>query len=159
VIGADRDLYRFYSGWERPLGVYVGVYGSQRPGAELVSTGNEMVAEHDPRWSEKGRATRILPLPQGSLEVSQHELGRRSGERLLVWSWYQIGDWQGSNPYLAKVVEVWRRIFQGRSDGALIAVAAPFADAPQPAEEALRRFVGDMLPAIRASVEGALGEP
>jgi EpsI family protein len=118
-----------------------------------------MVVENDPIWSEKGRAVRSLDLPGGSLEVAQHQLGRRSGERLLVWNWYQVGDWQGANPYLAKVIDAGRRLLDQRSDGALIAVAAPYAELPDAAEAALKQFLRDMLPVIRVSVEQAVGGP
>jgi exosortase A len=159
VVGTDRDLYRFYASPDRPVGLYIGLYDSQRQGAELVSSANQMVVENDPIWSEKGRAVRSLDLPGGSLEVAQHQLGRRSGERLLVWNWYQVGDWQGANPYLAKVIDAGRRLLDQRSDGALIAVAAPYAELPDAAEAALKQFLRDMLPVIRVSVEQAVGGP
>jgi exosortase A len=157
VVGADGQVYQFYRGPVGPVGLYIGVYGSQREGAELVNWQNQMVLERHPVWSEKGRVDRSVAGPDRPIVVEQHELSRRTGERLLVWNWYRVGGWEGTNPYLAKIMEVWQRIAAGRSDGAMIAVAAPYGESADAAAAALKEFVVGALPGTREAIDQAVG--
>ncbi len=149
VVGPDGQAYQLYRAQGAMVGLYIGVYGFQREGAELVSSAHQMVVQKHPVWSDKAIRHRTVDLKDGAVTVEEHELIRRTGERLLVWNWYQIGDWDGVNPYLAKLVEIQQRVFWGRSDGALVAVAAPYLESKSAAEEVLQEFVQDMLPMIR----------
>jgi len=158
VVGADAQVYQFYRGADVPVGLYIGVYGSQREGAELINWENQMVLEErHPVWSEKGRADLSVDLPDSPIAAEQHELSRRTGERLLVWNWYRIGGWDGTNPYLAKIMDAWQRIAAGRSDGAIVAVAAPYGESVDLAAATLKEFVVGALPGIREAIDQATG--
>jgi EpsI family protein len=138
------------------VGLFLGVYRTQRHGAELVTSANIMVDEKHPMWSDTMVRPRRVGLSSGELALEQHLLSSRRGERLLVWTWYLVGDRHTSNPYLAKLLEAKSRLLGHRGEAALIAVAAPYDERPETAASVLTSFVDAMLPAIEAEVERAL---
>jgi EpsI family protein len=160
VLGTDGSLYAFYRSNDdsvtTPVGLYVGVYRTQRQGAELVTSGNLMVPEKHPMWSETMVRPRRVALDPGELSVEQHLLASRRGERLLVWTWYLVGDRHTANPYLAKLLEAKSRLLGRRGEAALIAVATPYDEQPERAAAVLMRFLGAILPNIENSVEESL---
>lgn len=161
VVGADGSLYQFFAPAtppETPVGLYVGVYRTQRQGAELVSTANMMVSQLDKAWSDLAIVPHRVTLPDRELDVQQHSLISSGGRRLLVWSWYRVGDHHTANPYLAKLIEALTRVVGRRGEAALLAVAAPYRDqgGQADAEALLTRFIEEMLPAIDAEIDRAV---
>ncbi len=172
VLGADGSLYAFYAGESPPqrapsadsdidpnvgpVGLYLGVYRRQRQGAELVTSANVMVEEKHPIWSNIMMRPQRVRLRSGELALKQHLLTSRSGERLLVWSWYLVGDRHTANPYLAKLLEARSRLLGRKGEAALIAVAAPYDEKPEVAAASLTEFLNAMLPAIATEVERSL---
>ncbi len=160
AVGADGEIYRFYRSPGGPVGLYLGVYRSQRQGSELVSSSNQMVVQKDPDWSDKEIVTRRILTAAGEMTVTQHRLASRTGRHLLVWEWYRVGALETSNPYLAKLAEVAYRLIGGRRDGALIAVAAPYSEDPERAVPILSDFVGALSPHIEAELDRSVaGKP
>ncbi|MCG6940120.1 MAG: exosortase A [Thiohalocapsa sp.] len=160
VVGTDGSLYAFYAAdgapRGRPVGLYIGVYRTQRQGAELATYANVMVEEKHPVWSDLLVRPRRVTLKSGELALKQHLLSSRRGTRLLVWTWYLVGDRHTANPYLAKLLEAKSRLFGRRGEAALIAVATPYDDKPEAAAAVLKHFLDDMLPAIDAGVDRSL---
>lgn len=160
VVGADGSKYAFYvrdgddSGRARSVaGLYLGVYGRQRPGAELVTSVNVMVKEKDPTWSEYKVLPRELALASGRFEVIEHRLVSASGQRLLVWTWYRVSGHDTANPYVAKILEAlgW---FRGRGGpDALVAIAAPYVEQPSEAASTLTEFLRVMIGPIGRAVD------
>jgi EpsI family protein len=119
-----------------------------------------MVKEKHPVWSNKEITPRRIEPSSGAMTVEQGRLDSMLGQRLLVWSWYQVGDYQTSHPVVVKVAEALRRIFTGRRDGAVIAVATPVhAGREDAAAEVLEGFIADMAPRIDTAIERALAAP
>lgn len=160
VVGADGSVYLFFTPPVAepvaPVGLYLGVYRTQRQGAELVSSGNMMVRQKDPQWSALTIAPRRVRLATRNLQVEQHSLRSQRGQRLLVWTWYRVGDRHTASPYLAKLIEALTRIAGQRGEAALIAIAAPYRDQPVEAERAMVAFLDAMLPAIDEEIERAV---
>lgn len=157
VIGADGERYEFYAdGRGTPVGLYVGVYRTQRQGAELLTSQNQMVVQKHPIWSEKEQKLRPIRIPGEEIDVNQSRLASNREERLLVWSWYRIGNRHTANPYLGKVLEAFSRLSGQRRDGTLIAVAAAYDEQPEAAEMTLQSFVDEMLPAVEQEIDRAL---
>ena len=140
------------------LGVYIGVYRTQRAGAELVQYGNRLAAEKNQQWSNKALTLETVDVGGQSLGVNQGRLESRRGERLLVWQWYQVGSIRTSNPILVKFAEAWHWITTGRRDGAWIAVSTPMTTTPRDAEARLQSFIADMSPSMEAAIERALSD-
>jgi exosortase A len=160
VVGTDGSLYAFYlpdvPASAAPVGLYVGVYRTQRQGAELVTSTNVMIEQEHPVWSDTLVRPRRVTLDSGELAVDQHLLSSRRGQRLLVWSWYLVGDTHTANPYLAKLLEAKSRLLGHRGEAALIAVAAPYDEQPDTAAATLKAFLNAMLPAVDAEVARSL---
>ena len=160
VVGADGSLYAFYqpegAAAAAPVGLYVGVYRTQRQGAELVTSANVMIEQEHPVWSDTLVRPVRIELQRGEFHLDQHLLSSRNGQRLLVWNWYLVGDRHTANPYLAKLLEAKSRLLGNRGEAALIAVAAPYDEKPETAAQVLTAFLNAMLPAIDAEVERSL---
>ena len=160
IVGADGSIFAFYRSAAAPdgspVGLYLGVYRTQRQGAELVSSGNMMIRQKHPIWSDTMITPETVQVGPRRLHLQQHQLASRRGERLLVWTWYLVGDRHTSNPYLAKLLEAKSRLFGRRGEAALIAVAAPYSEHKEAAAKTLSAFVESMLPAIDAEVVKAL---
>ncbi len=160
IVGTDGSLYAFYrqdgAQAEAPVGLYLGVYRTQRQGAELVTSANVMVEQDHAIWSDTSVRSRPVLLDGREVSLQQHHLLSRRGERLLVWSWYLVDDRHTSNPYLAKLLEAKSRLRGNRGEAALIAVATPYDEQPGPAAERLTAFVDAMLPAIDREMERSL---
>ena len=158
VTGVDGSAYVFYESPAGPIGLYVGIYRSQRQGSELVGSGNVMVPEKHPVWNDLEISPIDVTIGGQHRRFEQHFLTSVSGQRLKVWTWYRIAGVDTSNPYLAKVLELWQRLSGGGEDGALIAVAAPYSEDPGQADKRLQRFVDSMLPKIDKQIQRAVAQ-
>jgi exosortase A len=159
VSGVDAQLFRVYSAGDTSVGLYIGIYADQRKGSELISSDNQMVIQKHPVWSEKERSRRVMAIGGRQISVEQSRLTRLSGERLLVWTWFDIGGYDTADPYQAKLREVVARLTGGGRGGALMAVATPYWESLAAAEAALEGFLSDMLDPSKRSIADALGMP
>jgi exosortase A len=164
IVGADGERYDFFVNDQgTPVGLYLGVYRTQRQGAELLTSQNVMAPQPETGndfvpWSEKENASRRIRLYGDGTKADQTRLGSRNEERLLVWSWYRVGGRHTANPYLGKVLEASSRLFGKRRDGSLIAIATPYEEKLAEAEETLQDFVDQMFPSIDQELNRALQE-
>jgi EpsI family protein len=157
VVAADGERYDFFTAdGSGPVGLYLGLYLTQRQGAELLNSQNVMVPQKHPRWSDKEQTMRTVRVDGRDMKVGQSRLASYDDRRLLVWYWYRIGGYHTANPYLGKLIEAASVLFSGRRDGGMIVVAAPYADREESAVETMQAFIDDMLPAIDASFDRAL---
>lgn len=159
---ADGEIYRFYqqeSSVDKlsKVGLYLGVYRTQRQGAELINHYNVMVKSNHRIWTESDVTGRSVALPDRELSLQEHLLSSRFGKRLVVWSWFRVGDYHMSNRYLAKLTEAVLRLTGQHREGTQIAVAAPYIEDPQTARETLRMFLTEMLPAVDEAVNRSVG--
>jgi len=161
VVGADGSVYAFYASTQAqgpapPVGLYLGVYRTQRQGAELVSSANVMIVQKHPVWSDTRMTPVSVRVGDRQLHLLRHEMLSRRGERLLVWSWYAVASHHTANPYVAKLLEAKSRLLGNRGEGALIAIATPYVDDEQAAADRLTRFLDAMLPGIDKEMGRAL---
>ncbi len=98
-----------------------------------------------------------LELPLKPLTVERHTL---TGPRpLTVWRWYRVGDVYTANDYVGKLLQSLDRLQLDRSDAAVILVAAAVDAQGQPPMDAVKGFVGDLLPALGKAIDKSLGLP
>ncbi|WP_295578344.1 exosortase C-terminal domain/associated protein EpsI [uncultured Lamprocystis sp.] len=160
VVAPDGEISVFYRGRPGAVGVYLGVFRSQRQGAELVSSAHQMVSTRDQQWSDKEISTRAIRLPTGPFTVNQSRIASRyDDDRLLVWNWYRVGDVSTSSPYRAKLIEAAYRLWGGARAGTLIAVAAPYDVNADEAAAVLERFLAVMLPSLEAEIARSIAAP
>jgi len=157
--GAAASSFEVYRKGDRAVALYVGYYRGQRKGAELVTSGNVIVAQGDPLWMNVGDSARTEDLGNGPVDMRETRL-RSARQRLLVWDWYRVAGSDLSNPYVAKLLLARDRLLYRGDDAAVIMLATPYEIRTQAAEEALREFARAMLPSINAALAGAAsGEP
>ena len=152
--GASASLMQTYRKGDKAVSVYLGYYGHQKEGAELVTSTNVMVHQKHPVWSNVGEATRTATIGGQSLQVVQTKL-RAPNLRLLVWNWNRIGGTATISAHLAKLLEAKAKLLGSRDDGTAIILAAPYEEKLEPAAATLQEFVNDMLPSIETSLEQA----
>ena len=90
-----------------------------------------------------------LPQPNGfgADQATETQLiNLTNGETVLVWSWYQLGDYRSHSRLMVKLVGGLRAL-TGKSNGGLVAIAAECgkeAESCGEARSALERFAGDV---------------
>ncbi len=157
IMNPDGYLYRFYEKDSHTVALYLGMYLTQRQGAELVNSQNQMVRQKHPDWSNKGRFSAPMTLAGTDISVQQTKLvGRR--HRLLTRHWYRLGSRHTANDYIAKLLEAVSRLLGLRKDAALIVVSTPYDVEMSEAEPVLQTFVDAMLSEIEHSLDQAAGQ-
>jgi exosortase A len=155
-LPADLTLGTAYTRGDLSVTLDVSHYVRQRQGAEAVSSQNLVVAPSEPPWRVVARGTEQLAAGPEALVVESYRLS--GPQSLAVWRWYRIGDRYTANPYLAKLYQALNRLHFGRTDGAIIALAAPLDAHGEPPMDAVRDFVGAMLPALAEALDVSVGE-
>jgi len=135
-------------------GLYIGYYRNQRPGVQLITSDNSLVPSNDRVWRIIGETRRTLVFDEEELSLTEAKLRSRSSS-LLVWRWHWVDGQYIVNPYWGKLLQAKSRLLGRGDDGAIVIVYAPYDVRPQDAEQALKVFVGAMLPAITRSLEHA----
>lgn len=158
LVNADGELTKFYSHNGVIVGVYIGVYRTQRQGAELINYLNRLVSENDPIWRNTsiGRKASV-EFEDGMASVDVGTILSRE-DALYAWSWFRVGGVHTSNRYLAKLYEALLVLSGGRRDAAMIAISTPIHGQLSESEQVLERFVREMLPAIIQSVDESVSE-
>jgi EpsI family protein len=151
--GAAASAFAVYRKDGARVALHIAYYRNQRQGAELVSSQHALNGGETSGWSATSSSTRRLDL---AADFEVRETGLRSPHgRLLAWDWYRFAGRDSSNPYLAKAILARDRLLGRGDDSAAFALAAPYQARPGEAVEAMRRFMGDMLPAIDEALRAA----
>ena len=156
-IGATASVFETYAKGGQQVALYVAVYRNQKQGAELINSQNVMIHQKHEVWSNVGEAKRAETVGAAALPLRQTLL-RSPGQRLLIWDWFVISGQDVVNPYKAKLIQARDQILGRGDDGVAIIVAAPYAETPAAAEQALRDFIAAMRPSIDAATAKALGK-
>ena len=108
-MNRDAERMSAYTDQQHDVALYLAYYHHTRQGHELINDRNTFYnKEH---WWLVARHPRHVALREGgSLPVQELILRSRSGESRLVWCWYVLGVRPTSNPSIAKLWEIWRRV-------------------------------------------------
>jgi exosortase A len=138
--GADHYLFGRYSDGRDAVDVAVALYGSQRPGEEVLGYGIGVLREDD-RWL---RAADQADLAEGSVMriVAPGPVMR------LVATWYRIGDTATSNPQRVKLATMAGRLLGGDQRAVALHLSAEITPGRDP-EAALHRFLAAAGPPQR----------
>ena len=121
VVNPDAKISRGYNSGESFIQLDIAYYQIQRQGAEAISTNNKLTNPHGGDWKLVS-ATEIF---KGDKDFIESEL-RYADKKLLVWSWYRVGQYETASPYMAKALEAYSLIFEGRSDVSKLSIATWF---------------------------------
>jgi exosortase A len=156
-VGTPVQFLQTYENGSRSVSIYIAEYRNQRPGSQLITSGNVLVSDNAPGWhvvSEQIRSVDIGPQP---LTIRQNQMHSPS-KKLLIWRWYRLAAAETTSPYLAKIILAKHKLLARDDDGAEIIVAAQFEDKPDEAVPVLQAFLNDMMPAIRKGLADAAGQ-
>ena len=98
----------------------IALYLAQRNGAEAITTLNRLVNPYNDTW----KIISFSDLQQQDLHINESIL-QRGQDKILVWHWYRIGNYQTSNKYIGKIIEVYNLFFTGRTDASMITLVTP----------------------------------
>ena len=140
AVARPADAWRavFTGGPERAAGRWVRAgetydwqyawYGRQRPGAELIQAGNELVPEKAPDWrvfEEHVRQIDDVSVP----EVKETVLVARQGEAaMLVWQWCTVDGITTASPRRAQWLAIRSQLRGHGNAGAVVIVSTPLPD-------------------------------
>jgi EpsI family protein len=150
-VGTHAQTMHTYRKDNQIISVYLGYYRTQRQDAELINSQNYMIQQKHPIWSKVGEGQHTISL-RGKNETIQQTLLRAPNNRLLIWSWNNLGGTYTTNPYLAKLLLAKAKLFWQRDDGAVIIISTPYEGTLESAASSLQSFANDMMPAIDANL-------
>ncbi len=157
IAGADSATQQLYRQGDAEVLLSLWQFLSQKQGAELVNSQNQILKKDETIWRNLETKNVRARLRDKVITLKQNHL--KGGDRqLLVWWWYRVGNEYAGNSYMAKLLEAKARLMFGRRDGAIVILAAPFAQNPAAATDALQRFLDDMLPGIEWELDRAAGK-
>lgn len=141
-----------YTKTGRSVYLHVVNYADQSGQSELINV-NNLLADGE-SWSEApGRTSthRVSASAEFDLDVISSELVGPRNNRLLVWYWFEIGQYSTANTVEAKLFQLISMVYQ-RNDASLVAVAVECADTCANDHQVLEDFVGSHYPALKASL-------
>jgi exosortase A len=138
------------------VGLYIGYYRNQVQGAEMVNSGNGLVATKDKVWRRMAVSTEQIGTASGAFRVRASELrGRSVSVDLVAWEWYWVDGKPTSSRYAAKAYLALAKLLRRGDDSAVIVVYAEQPEPTRSAEDTLARFVHDMAPSIERTLRVA----
>ena len=115
--------------------ISLGYYPWQSQGSEAVTTENRVTGPVDENWSISSKAN----LEIDGLLLTETEIFRHD-KKILVWKWYLIGDWETSNPNIAKIYDALNIILFQRNDASFLTLSTPITQNVLDSREKLVAF-------------------
>ena len=150
VLGVDEYINRVYvDASRRPIGLYVGYYGSQREGDTMHSPLNCLPGAG---WSPLNFSRIAVPVEIGGPAPSSMTVNRyvieKGLDRQLVLYWYQSHGRVVASEYWGKLYMVFDAIRMNRTDGALVRIIAPIVTTEEDAERQAVAFAQTLYPLL-----------
>ena len=143
-----------YTNGSQRAGVHLVYYRHQRPGAQLITSRNRIVAPDHRGWRLGSETRRAVNAGTGEIQLVESVLHGPSSQ-LLVWRWYWVDGRYVVSPYWAKLLQA-KAILLGRGDDAAAVMIYTVTENGQPAaRESLGAFLRGVLPGITTSLQNA----
>ena len=114
------QVYRF---GDDNIQLDIGYFATQSENSEAISSLNRITDPYDGEWKI---------IFSSELQFSDHYINEseinRIGEKVLVWSWFRVGQLYTPNPYIAKMYQAYNKIINRREDAAIIMISIKFDD-------------------------------
>lgn len=117
------DILGDYQKAEQVVRLYVGYYPVQGQDKEMINEDNSL-GDGKFWFSVYAQAQPILNADDDFLE---QVIKNNQGKRYLVWYRYYVSGYSTTNPYLAKLLQVWGA-FNGNNQAAVVVMGAPIMD-------------------------------
>jgi len=150
VLGVEEYVNRVYRSSQAglPLGLYLGYWASQREGDTIHSPMNCLPGSG---WQPVQTSRVSVPFAGSGAELNRVVV-EKSGERLLVFYWYQSHGRVIASEYVSKIHMVLDAIRTNRTDAAMVRVVVPIPlndpAAEAAAETEALTFVRGLLPLL-----------
>jgi EpsI family protein len=149
ILGVEDYINRVYRAGadELPVGLYLGYWSSQRQGDTIHSPMNCLPGSG---WQPSDTTRIAVPMGAAAGEVNR-VIVEKSGERLLVYYWYQSQGRVVASEYWSKIHMVVNAMRTNRTDAAMVRVVVPIPnvrDGEQAAEQEASKFVRELFPLL-----------
>lgn len=146
----DREISQFYEYQDEFVAFSVYQHFQQERGAELVSGMDLFLPSGEP-WRVASRGRQSIELGDSVVTVDRVNLARGS-DKLLVWSWYRIGEHYTAHRYEAKFWELIEKITFSDKGSAHMVLATDTVD-NEKGHAILQRFIAAHLAAAEAALD------
>jgi EpsI family protein len=137
-VGADAEVMQSYTTGVQTVRLYIAYYASQRQGAEVINSTNDLT--HGKQWMRIAEGYTYATVDGRRLAVHESTLQSWQSHR-LVWSWYWVAGTFTANPYWAKLLQAKARLGGGGQSAAVIALGADYYGHRSEAAAALQDFL------------------
>ncbi len=131
----DTSISRSYFSGDDLVQLNIAYYQVQRQGAEAISSSNKITNPYGGDW----KLISAAEFMAGDKYFIESEI-KYLNKKLLVWSWYRVGKHEVSSPYMAKALEAYNLIVEGRTDVSLQSIATQFDDTKKITRQKLYDF-------------------
>lgn len=152
--GYASELRQTYSKDGRDVGLYLAFYRRQVKGSELITSGNQLTAPDEWKWTQLGRGSDSVEWSGRPERVETASLSGRS-MALEAFRLYWIAGSVTSSPYAAKALLAWSKLSGRGDDAALIVMYAPRRTRDDDPGASLRAFAQAMSPSIERALSAA----
>jgi EpsI family protein len=147
-VGERARALATYRKGDAEVSLFLAYYARQTPGHELIQWDNRLVTSKDKTWAQvEVRRQTVFP----DLNVQRTLLSGSAG-KLVVWSWYWLGDRETLDERRAKLELAADRLARRADDSAVIVLWAKADENSEAADEVLR----DFLSANRGAIDRML---
>ena len=134
-LGEDVKISRAYVLDDDFVQLNIAYYQVQRQGAEAISTSNKITNPYGGDWKLVS-ANKVFESDQ---YFTESEL-KYSDKKLLIWRWYRVGKYETPNLYVAKALEAYNLIIEGRTDVSILSLATEFDETKEITRQKLETF-------------------
>jgi exosortase A len=144
----DQRILQLARGEDQVM-LFLGWYGAQRQGAELVNFDNQLVPQKHPVWRKPTEVGRVVEVGGHPLDLREAKVDSPiNGQQMLVWYWNRAGGQDTTSAARIKLALGLRKLRGADDAGAVVIVAAPYKDVPEQARAVLKDFVAGLLPVM-----------
>jgi len=153
---ADRELVQFYQRGEQIVALYINQYFDQSQGSELEGGGRKFF-DRDLNWKIATQSRTQVVFPERKVKVDEVTLRNPEG-RIYVLSWYRIGQYYTTNPYMVKLLELWEQVSRSEVGPARIVLATNVVEGVD-SKRILQSFLSLHLEGITDAMDNVVPGP
>lgn len=142
ILNPTSYLARTYQSQGHHLGLFIAYYAQQRGGESMHSPKACLPANG---WEIWQHGSSLIPVAGKSIQVNKYSV-EKSGQRMLVFYWYQTKDRIIANEYLGKILLVRDALFTGHTSGSIVRITLP--DATDSTDEGIA-FASNVIPEVQ----------
>ncbi|MCW8889422.1 MAG: exosortase A [Sedimenticola sp.] len=152
LLGADKRMDQYYKDGPNNVMVSVGQYIDQKQGSEMINSQNLLIDPENKTWRLTKNYKQDV-LINGKLINIEESIIEGDNRKLLIWTWFRVGDIHTANNYIIKLYEGGLKLTLNKPPSAKVIFAVEIKDSKLEAEKVLQRFASESYPAVLHSLE------